>query len=76
MLCDTQIRNDRRYVVLCSIVKVYNNTTMLLSIFSINPFDTKQNHKIGKIAINDEYYVPIDLLYTHSNSPICIAIDE
>jgi hypothetical protein len=76
MLCDAQIRNDRRYVILSSIVKVYNNTTMPLLILSIDSIDTKQHHRIAKIDINDEYYIPIDLLYTHASSPIFIAIDE
>ncbi|CAF1542330.1 unnamed protein product [Adineta steineri] len=76
MLCDTQLRNDRRCVILSSIVKVYNNTTMPLIILNIDSVDPKKYHRMAKIDINDEYYVPIDLLYTHSNSPIFISTDE
>ncbi|CAF4345527.1 unnamed protein product, partial [Adineta steineri] len=76
MLCDTQVRNDRRCVILSSIVKVYNNTTMPLIILNIDSVDPKKYHRMAKIDINDEYYVPIELLYTHSSSPIFISTDE
>ncbi|CAF1260195.1 unnamed protein product [Adineta steineri] len=76
MLCDTQLRNDRRCVILSSIVKVYNNTTMPLIILNIDSVDPKKYHRMAKIDINGEYYVPIDLLYTHSSSPIFISTDE
>ncbi|CAF3380389.1 unnamed protein product [Rotaria sp. Silwood1] len=76
MLCDAQIRNNRRYVTLSSILKIYNNTTMSLAIISIDSIDTKQHRKVTTIHVNDEYHVPIDLLYAHSTSLIFIAIDE
>ena len=76
MLCDPQIRNERRHVVLSSIVKIYNNTTMPLVILSIDSIDPKKHIRIARIEVNDEYYVPLDLLYTHSSSPIFISIDE
>jgi hypothetical protein len=76
MLCDAQIRNDRRYVILSSIVKIYNNTTIPLVILSIDSVDTKKHQRLAKIDVNGEYHVPIDLLYTHSSSPIFIAVDE
>ncbi|CAF4060347.1 unnamed protein product, partial [Adineta steineri] len=76
MLCDTQLRNDRRCVILSAIVKVYNNTTMSLIILNIDSVDPKKYHRMAKIDINDEYYVPIDLLYTHSSSQIFISTDE
>ncbi|UJR35157.1 hypothetical protein I4U23_027926 [Adineta vaga] len=76
MLCDTQVRNDRRRVILSSIVKVYNNTTMPLIILYIDSIDAKKYHRLGRIDVNDEYYVPIDVIYTHSNSPIFISVEE
>ena len=76
MLCDAQIENDRRRVILSSIVKVFNNTTIPLVILNIDSIDPKKHQKIAKIDVNKEYYIPIDLLYTHSSSPIFIAIDE
>ncbi|CAF0869350.1 unnamed protein product [Rotaria sordida] len=76
MLCDTQIRNDRRHVILSSIIKVYNNTTMPLAIISIDSLNTRQSQKVTTIHVNEEYHVPINLLYAHSSSLIFIAIDE
>ena len=51
--------NDRRLVILSSIVKVYNNTTMPLIILSIDSIDVKKHQRIARIEINGEYYVPI-----------------
>ncbi|CAF2933999.1 unnamed protein product [Rotaria sp. Silwood2] len=76
ILCDAQVRNNRRYVILSSILKVYNNTTMSLAILNIDSLNTKMRHKVTTIHVNDEYYVPLNLLYTHSSSLIFIAIDE
>ncbi|CAF4149952.1 unnamed protein product, partial [Adineta steineri] len=47
MLCDTQVRNDRRCVILSSIVKVYNNTTMPLIILNIDSVDPKKYHRMA-----------------------------
>jgi hypothetical protein len=76
MLCDAQITNERRLIILSSIVKIYNNTTMPLVILSVNSVDTKEHRRIARIDVNNEYYVPIDLLYEHSSSPIFIGVDE
>lgn len=76
MLCDAQIRNDRRYAILSSIVKVINNTTMTLSILNIDSIDTKLHEKVAKIESNEEYSMPIDILYTHTSSLIFISNDE
>ncbi|CAF5209904.1 unnamed protein product, partial [Rotaria magnacalcarata] len=73
MLCDVQIRNDRRHVVFRSLAKIYNNTTVLLSLINIDLVATEQNHKIATIEVNDQCFVPIDLLYTYSISQIYIA---
>ncbi len=76
MLCDAQIRNDRRLIILSSIVKIHNNTTMPLAILSVHSIDVKTHRRIARIEVNDEYYMPIDLLYEHSSSPIFIGVDE
>ncbi len=76
MLCDAQIRNDRRLIILSSIVKIYNNTTIPLVILSIDSIDVKTHRRIARIDVNDEYYMPVDLVYQHSNAPIFIGIDE
>lgn len=76
MLCDGRLQNDRRLFVLSSIIKIYNNTTMTLAILNIDSTDSKKYRKIAKMHVNDEYYVPIDMLYKHSKSPIFVALDE
>jgi hypothetical protein len=76
MLCDAQIVNDRRRIVLSSIVRVFNNTTLPLVILNIDSVDKTKHIKIATIDINKDYYVPIDLLYASSSSPIFIAIDQ
>lgn len=76
MLCDAQIRNDRRFVILSSIVKIYNHTTMPLIILNIDSIDPKKHERIARINVNEEYYVPLDFLYEHPSSPIFISIDE
>jgi hypothetical protein len=76
MLCDAQIRNGHRLIILRSIVKVSNNTAMPLVILSIDSDDVKNHRRIARVEVNDEYCMPIDLLYQHSSSLIFIAIDE
>ena len=76
LLCDAQIHNDRRRVVLSSIVKIFNNTTRPLIILSIDSIDPKKHHQITKIEVNAEFHVPIELIYTHASSPIFIAVEE
>ncbi|CAF4121527.1 unnamed protein product [Rotaria sordida] len=76
MLCDIQIRNDCRHVIFRSLVKIYNNTTMPLSIINFDSVGTIQNQKIATIEVNDQYFVPIDLLYKYSSSSIYIGAHE
>jgi hypothetical protein len=76
MLCDAQIENDRRRVVLSSIVRVVNHTTLPLLILNTDQIDEKKYNSIARIDINKDFYIPIDLLYGYSSSQIFIAIDE
>jgi hypothetical protein len=76
MLCDAQIENDRRRIVLSSIVKIYNNTTMPLAILKVESVDTKKSTRVARIEVNKDYYVPLDLIYTYSSSPIFLGVDE
>lgn len=76
LLSDTQTRNDRRRVILSSIVKIYNNTAKTLLILNIDSVDSKKHHRVAKIPIDEEYYMPLDLVYNYSSSPIFIAVDE
>ena len=76
ILCDTQIHNDHKCVTFSSIVKIFNGTTWALAILSIDSTHTEQHHRIAKIDVDDEYYVPIAFLYKHSNPTIFITIDK
>ncbi len=73
MLCDAQIKNDRRRIILSSIVRVFNNTTLPLLIIDVN---SNVHTRVARIDVNQDYYVPIDLLYKHSSALIYFAIDE
>ncbi|CAF3667366.1 unnamed protein product [Rotaria sp. Silwood1] len=74
MLCNTQIENDRRRVILSSIVRIYNHTTLPLLILNTDPTNRKKHKRLARIDVNKDYYVPIDLIYAHG--PIFIAVDE
>ena len=76
MLSDAQVRNDRRRIILSSIVRIYNNTTMPLMILAVDSTNVSKHHRVARIEVNDDFHVPIDLLYKHSSSPIFIAVDE
>jgi len=77
MLCDAQIENGRRRVILSSIVRIFNNTTLPLVIIDVaDSIDRKKHQQIAKIDINKDFYIPIDLLYARSNSSIFISTDE
>ncbi|CAF3939022.1 unnamed protein product [Rotaria sp. Silwood2] len=76
MLCDAQIKNERRRIILSSVVRVYNNTTLPLLILNVDSTDPRKHSRIARIEVNQDYHVPIDLLYAYASSPIFIAIDE
>lgn len=76
MLCDAQIRNDRRIVVLSSIVKIINSTTTPLIILTIDSVDLTQHKKIATVDVNDEYNLPLNLIYAHANSPVFFTVAE
>jgi len=76
MLCDAQIQNERRRIVLSSIVRVFNSTTLPLLVLNVDPINPKKHTRVARIEVNQDYYVPIDILYTYSSAPIFFAIDE
>lgn len=76
MLCNAEIKNDRRRIILSSIVRVYNNTTFPLLILNVDSTDPRKHQRIAKIEVNKDYHIPIDLLYTYASAPIFIAVDE
>ena len=76
LLCDTQVRNDRRRVILSSIIRIHNNTTFTWVILNPNAMDQGLKQPVARIAVNDDYYVPIDLIYSYGVSAIFLGIDE
>jgi hypothetical protein len=60
-------------VILSSIVKIFNNTILPIAIFDLASVTGKISHRID---VNECYHVPMDLLYTNSNSSIFIGVDE
>ncbi|CAF3381063.1 unnamed protein product, partial [Rotaria sp. Silwood2] len=76
MLCDTQIKNEHRHIILSSIGRIYNNTTLPLLVLNVDSTGTRKHSRVARIEINQDYCVPMDLLYTYASSPIFIAADE
>ncbi|CAF0778551.1 unnamed protein product [Rotaria sordida] len=74
MLWESYIHNGYHHIIISSIVKVHNNTTISLYILNMNSTDTKQLNIISKIDVNDECYVPIAVLYQHPSLCIFIGI--
>jgi len=54
-------------------LKIFNNTNLPLVILDLNSITGKTFHRI---EINEEFSIPIDLLYENSNSSIILAVDE
>lgn len=54
-------------------MKIFNNTNLPLVILDLNSITGKTFHRI---EINEEFSIPIDLLYENSNSSIILAVDE
>lgn len=73
LLCDAVVENDRRRIILSSIVRVFNNTTLPLAVLKM---DNNQPIKIATVDVNKDFYVPIDLLYAYSSAPVFISLDE
>ncbi|CAF0945953.1 unnamed protein product [Adineta ricciae] len=76
ILCDAQVKNDRRCIILSSIVRIFNNTTLPLVLLNVDSVNTKHHTDVARIEVNQDYYVPIDLLYSSSKSSIFFSVDE
>lgn len=75
MLCDAQIKNNRRRIVLSSIIRVINNTTVPLVLLDVDPTNSKVHNLVSKIDINQDFHMPIDILYKHSTAPLFFSVD-
>ncbi|CAF3681386.1 unnamed protein product [Rotaria sordida] len=74
MICNAEIENDRRRIILSSIVRIYNHTKLPLLILNTDPMNSKKYNRLARIDVNKDYHVPIDLLYT--NASIFMTVDE
>ncbi|CAF1398617.1 unnamed protein product [Adineta ricciae] len=75
LLCDSQIHEDRRRIVLSSIIKVTNLTIMPLILLDPETVETKKFHRIARIDVNQEFYVPIQFLYLRMSPRLYFTID-
>jgi len=76
VLCDIQSHNDHRQVVLSSILRIFNHTTMKLLILNIDPKSSKPDKSVGQINVNEDFYVPIDVLYANNTGSIAFGVEE
>ncbi|CAF1065734.1 unnamed protein product [Adineta steineri] len=76
ILCDSHLYEERRRVILSSIIKVSNRTLMPLIILDADSIETNKFNRIIKIDVNKEYYLPIQLLYLRATPRLCFAIQE
>jgi hypothetical protein len=76
LLCNAHVENDRRRVVLSSIVRIFNNTTLPLMLLNVDPTQPTKCTRVIRIEVNQDYYVPIDVLYEHSEPSVFLTIDE
>ncbi|UJR24151.1 hypothetical protein I4U23_027117 [Adineta vaga] len=76
LLCDSQIANERRKVILSSIIKVSNRTQMPLFVLDADSVEKNQFNSITKIDVNEEYYLPIQLLYLRTTPRLYFTIDQ
>ncbi|CAF4278394.1 unnamed protein product [Rotaria sp. Silwood2] len=76
LLCDSQIYNDRRRIVLSSIIKMFNRATMPVMILDIDSVEIGTYREVARIEANGELYLPIELLYVRMNPRLFISIDE
>ncbi|CAF4197587.1 unnamed protein product, partial [Rotaria sordida] len=76
LLCDSQIYQERRRVVLSSIIKISNRTQMPLIVLDADSIETNTFNRIAKIDINQEYYLPIELLYLRITPRLYFAVQQ
>ncbi|UJR10669.1 hypothetical protein I4U23_014864 [Adineta vaga] len=76
ILCDAQVENDRRRITLSSIVRIFNNTTLPLLLLNVDSTNSKHYTRIARIEVNQDYNVPIDILYNSTNTSLFFTVDE
>ncbi|CAF0900458.1 unnamed protein product [Adineta steineri] len=76
LLCDSQVFEERRRVILSSIIKVSNRTTMPLILLDADSIEKNQFNSIAKIDVNQEFYLPIQLLYLRVTPRLYFAVHQ
>ncbi|CAF4025308.1 unnamed protein product [Rotaria sp. Silwood2] len=76
LLCDSQIYNDRRRIVLSSIIKIFNRATMPVMILDIDSVELGTYREVARVEANGELYLPLELVYVRMNSRLFISIEE
>ncbi|CAF1201535.1 unnamed protein product [Rotaria sordida] len=76
LLCDSQLYNDRRRIVLSSIIKIFNGATMTLKLLDVDSIQVRTYREVARIEPNGELYLPLELLYMRMNPRLFISIDE
>jgi hypothetical protein len=70
------MHNDRRLVILSSIVRVHNRTGMSLCVLDVRSIGSRAYEHVARIDVNEHFYMPIELLYNRSIRSIFIGVDE
>lgn len=76
LTCFTQVENDRRIVVLSSIVRLNNRSTVGLVVLDPKSIEKKNSRPISSVQVNEIGFVPLSGIYSTSMTPVFIAIDE
>ncbi|CAF1105334.1 unnamed protein product [Rotaria sp. Silwood1] len=76
LLCDSQLYNDRRRIVLSSIIKIFNRATMPVMILDIDSVELGTYREVARVEANGELYLPLELVYVRMNPRLFISIEE
>ncbi|CAF4198469.1 unnamed protein product, partial [Rotaria sordida] len=75
LLCDSQLYNFRRRIVLSSIIKIFNRATMPVMILDIDSVEMGRVREVARIDAGGELYLPLNLLYVRTSPRLFISID-
>lgn len=76
LLCDSQISQERRKVVLSSIIKVSNRTEMPLIVLDAEAVENRHLTPLARVNVNEEFYLPIAPLYTRMTPRLYFTVDQ
>ncbi len=76
LLCDSQIYEERRRVVLSSIIKVSNRTQSTLILLDADAIESHKFKRVATIDVDRELYLPIHLLYLRSTPRLYFSIQQ